>query len=187
MYFQSEKDMLCTTEYKLWLLPRVYYTASPLSSLKNRTQYQTENKAEHYKTCVVFSSFHFNPKAIHAYSFFSVRAGRENKTTNKKQKKNKGGKENKIPNHTFVLSLQELKCCNSATNFQRSGRKHCGRTLTSPQFCLPVLHAYMNQWYAEALHPSIVWRTKAHLRTRNKTIFRWKVPGATALYLYLLV
>jgi len=113
--------------------------------LKNRTQYQTENKAERYKTCVVFSSFKFNPKAIHAYSFFSGRAGRENKTTKKEKKKKEKKKENKPPNHTFVLSLQELKSCHSATNFQCSGRKHCGQTLTSPQLFLPAFHAYTNQ------------------------------------------
>lgn len=105
MYFQSEKDMLCTTEYRLCLPPCAPYTASPLSSLKTRTRYQTENKAEHYKTCVVFSSFHFNLKAIHAYSFFSVRAGRENKRTIKKKKKNS----HKIPHGTCFSGIARTK------------------------------------------------------------------------------
>lgn len=96
-------------------------------------------------------------------SFFSVRAGRENKRTIKGEKK----KVIKSPTTHVFLSLQELQCCYSATSFQCSGRKRCGRTLTSLQFCLPALHAYTSQWCAEALHPLIAWRMKAHLQTRK--------------------
>lgn len=75
-----------------WLLPHVYHTASPLSSLKTRTQSQTENKAEHYKTCVVFSLFHFNHKS-NPCVFFLFSKEQVGKT--KQHQKKKETKENK--------------------------------------------------------------------------------------------
>lgn len=157
--FSLRKPYCFTTKYKLPAACLLHSFSSFL--IKNRTQYQPENKAKHYKTHVVFSSFHFNHKAIHAYSFFAVRAGRKNKTTNKKQNNNnkkekeEGGKYKDLQPHicSVIARAKMLLFC---YQFPACGRRCCGRTLTSPQFCLPALHAYMNRQYAEALHPSIV-------------------------------